>query len=90
MRFVRASCACVLPCACAASSRAAERRDCSGLSARAVVGAGPWVCSWKRSQLRVYDAWIRSNYAEIWHEGPAYFRDGGNPIELSLMRRNPS
>jgi hypothetical protein len=39
---------------------------------------------------RPIDTWIRASYAEIWHEGPVYFRDGGNPIELTLMRRNPS
>jgi len=45
-----------------------------------------------RSPLRQrpIDTWIRSNYAQIWNEGPVRFRDGGDPLALTLMRRNPS
>jgi hypothetical protein len=39
---------------------------------------------------RPIDTWIRSNYAQIWNEGPVYFGDGGNPVALTLMRRNSS
>ncbi len=39
---------------------------------------------------RPIDTWIRSNYAQIWNEGPVHFRDGGDPLALTLMRRNPS
>ena len=39
---------------------------------------------------RPIDTWIRANYGEAWTEGPTYFRDGGSPLTLTLMRRNPS
>ena len=39
---------------------------------------------------RPIDAWIRANYAQIWNDGPTHFGDGGNPITLTLMRRNVS
>jgi hypothetical protein len=42
------------------------------------------------TRQRRIETWIRRNYAEIWKEGPTFFRDGGNPLTLTLMRRNPS
>jgi hypothetical protein len=43
-----------------------------------------------RNRQRPIEVWIRANYAEIGKEGPVYFRDGGNPLKLTLMRRNTS
>jgi hypothetical protein len=42
------------------------------------------------TRQRQIERWIRQHYAEIWKEGPTFFRDGGNPLTLTLMRRNPS